>query len=711
MAFDISTAKPVARDSGGATKQDIKTGFDISTAQPFDLEKFSAVDFGEPGYVPQRQQTESKQTPLNLATEAAAGFNRAMFGAADFVIPDTVNAALTLIENQAGNIQNVFGPEIGNAISELSKMRIPTMQKTFGAEKGRYAGEGLGTDIASTAGEFAGANLAGGALLRGASSYLPAFSQAESPVVGSIRQIGQTKMPTDIAVGAASGAGAAGGREVGGEPGAAIGALAAPLASVAAFGGAKSLIEALSPKFGKNITLIDQKTGLPVPAFQKALESRGLDYGSIIDDVANLPIVSTKRSLPEIVDSIVVKKIKSGSGDQGLAALRLEQGRVVADDLGAEAVKQGFKPGQVAVAKNADNATKAEMLKMLDIRRRIAADDTVALSMRPSDIAGDHVLDRFNFIRDKANGLRMQLDAIAKGSAPSIGERYLPGPGIGRGLKGAEIDTSGIENTVLQGLGKLNINIPDEVFADTTKLQSFLKQKDAFVGSQISKDKASQKVIKDAVDLLSEPGGDALRAHNLKRQLDTMINYNRNQFLGLDEAGEAFVRSVRTSLNDAVRAISPAYARVNDDLSMTLKTMDAFKDAIPKKINLFSDTSSGAVGQELRRLLSNYNSRQALRDALAEVDSTTKALGGNFEVDASRLAQFASTLDERFPAVARNSAQGVIEKGINNANAPQELHKSILREGFKKGVEKARGINDTNAFNAMTKILRRKESR
>jgi hypothetical protein len=690
MAFDISTANPVAQDSGSVTTQDIKTGFDISTAKPFDLEKFSAVDFGEPGYVPQHPQNKSNQNPLTLATEAAAGFNRALFGIVDFIGPDTVNA-----------ISEIVG----------SKMRMPTMQKTFGAEKGQYAGDGLGTDIASTAGEFAGANMVGGALLRSAAGALPAFSQAESPVIGSIRQLGQTKMPTDLAVGAASGAGAAGGREVGGEPGAAVGALAAPLASVAAFGGAKSLIEALSPKFGKNITLIDQKTGLPVPAFQKALESRGLDYGSIIDGVSNLPVVSTKRSLPEIVDSIVTKKIKSGSGDQGLAALRLEQGRVVADDLGAEAVKQGFKPGQVAVAKNADNATKAEMLKMLNIRRQIAADDTAALSMRPSDIAGDHVLNRFNFIRDKANGLRLQLDAIAKGSAPSIGERYLPGPGIGRGLKGAEIDTSNIENTVLQGLGKLNINIPDEVFADTTKLQSFLRNPESFVGSQISKDKTSQKVIKDTIDLLSEPGSDALRAHNLKRQLDAMIDFRKQSQGGLTEAGRTFAKTVRHALNESIREISPAYARVNDDLSLALKTMESFQNSISSKIDLFSDTSSGAVGQELRKLLSNYASRQTLRDSLSQIDSTTKALGGHFEVDAPRLVQFASTLDERFPAVARNSMQGVLEKGINNANSPQDIHKSFIREGFKKGVEKAQGVNDTNAYNAMTKILRRKESR
>lgn len=655
-----------------------------------DLDSFSAVDFGGPGGSGYVAPPENRQTPLNLASEAAAGFNRALFGIADFIGPDTVNA-----------VSQIVG----------SKFRMPTLQQTVGVPAGSFAGEGLGTDIASTAGEFASTALTGGALLRGAASMLPAASKAESALAGSVRQLGNTAPTTDLIAGAASGAGAAEGRSIGGEPGAAVGALVAPMAALAAVGGAKGLIDILSPKFGKNIALIDQKTGLPVPAFQKALAKRGMSYGSIVDDAANLPVVSSKRSADEVVDSIIARKIKSGSGDDGLARLQLMQGRVVADDLGAEAVKQGFRPGDVAAAKNTNSATKAEMLKMLNSRWRIAADSSVAQVERPSDIAGAHVLNRVMFIRDRTNDLRQQLDSIAKGGSPSLSSRALPGPRVGQGLKGLDIDTSNIENAVLQGLGKLNVNIPDEVFSDTAKLKALLRSPGAFTGSQISKDKASQGVIRDVIDLLSEPGSDALRAHNLKKQLDAMIDYRKGSLVGVTEPGKAFAKTVRGELNQSIRAVSPAYAKVNDELSGALQTLEAFESSMPKKIDIYSSSAEGAIGQELRKLLSNYASRQTLRDALSKVDSTTIALGGHFDVDAPRLVQFANTLDERFPAVARGSMQGVIEKGIINANAPQEIHKSVLREAFQHGVEKVRGVNDTNAYNAMTKILRRKESR
>ena len=649
--------------------------------QPFDLESFQPGGEIGPG---QAKSEPSRQTPVNLGLEAITGFQRGLAGLVDFVGPDTIDAISKLVGS------DIRSPRAINLVEP----------------KGAFAGDGLGTDIAAGAGEFASLGAGAGGVLRGAASLLPKVAKAESALIGTARQLGKSTAGQDIAFGSTSGAGAATGQELGGTEGAFVGALVGPAAAITALGGAKAVIGSLAPKLGRNINLIDQGTGLPTPVLEKALEKRGLDYGSIIDDVPGLPVVSGRRSAEQVVDQIVRRKIKSGAKDNALAALRLEQNNIVADELGEEAVRQGYRLGDVAAAKGASNPTKKEMNKMLIMQRRITSDTSKSQEFRPTDVAGDHVLSKFDFIRGKADTLRNDLDKIANKHS-GAGKNLLEGPSTVRGLRGLEINTGAVEDNLINQMKKLGIALPEE----SVNIASALKGKGAFVGSDISKDRTSQRIIKDVVDLLSEPGSDAFRAHKLKKQLDTMIDFNKKSSQGLTEAGRDFAKGVRFSLNEAIRDVHPQYAHVNDELSLSIGTMNNFQRVLGGSIDVFAPGANKAIGQDLRGLLSNRKTRIKLDNSINEIDSTVKKLGGDFNVSVKDLSQFANTLDDMFGAVARTSLKGenesVARKAVRGTSGVVDL---IVQKAAQKA-EKLRGINDKNAFDSMQKLLKRKESR
>ena len=472
----------------------------------------------------------------------------------------------------------------------------------------------------------------------------------------------------------------------------------------------KASMASLAAKMGKNAPLIDQKTGLPSKALSRALNKKDVKYSLFLDDPDTLPVLSAKETPDEIVGSVIRKRLIQRSGDQSLALWKLDGPNISEDKLGAKAVKAGFSPGAVSSAKNANRATKAAELEMLNMKRKIQGDATLALDFGPANVPGRELMKRFDFVKDKAEVLRGQLNDIAKGE---VKPGTIPGPGVVQPLKGLPIDTSGIENAVFDGLRKINLNLPDEVTDNPIKILEFLKKKDAFDGSDISKNKSSQKVIKEAIELLTEGGNDAQRAHRVKKQLDEMIDFRKKAPIGVTPSGERFAKSIRRALNDSIREVHKPYARINDELSASLEVMNEITDALPKKIDIYSEGASAAIGRTIsQRLLSNVTSREQLRGSIKKLEGLAQQFGADFETDLDRLVIFANTLDERFGATARKSLQGVTESAQMTTGAalrPKEVLKDKAAETVLGAINKYRAIDDEKAFNAMTELLMRKD--
>lgn len=159
---------------------------------------------------PQQEQTilqQAEQLPgVAPLAEFAAGANRGILGALDFLGPDTINAILEL---------------------SGSENRVPTFTESLGAPQGSFV-EGKAGEILGAAGEAATFAAAPQAALRQAAQRIP--RQAGSTTSRILTQAAQDTPQAAAALGAVSGAGAEIGEGVGGTPGAIIGSIMAPMA-------------------------------------------------------------------------------------------------------------------------------------------------------------------------------------------------------------------------------------------------------------------------------------------------------------------------------------------------------------------------------------------------------------------------------------------------------------------------------------------------
>ena len=454
--------------------------------------------------------------------------------------------------------------------------------------------------------------------------------------------------------------------------------------------------------------LINPETGVVQPEFQKALAKYDIDAGALVEDSGNLPVIYSGDKPAQVVDAIVKKQIRLSKPANYLAKLRLgEKGNIVRDELGALASKHGFDLGDIAAAKSGNLFTRKASQKMLRMQRAIMADKTNVDKFRPSDVVGDSVMGRVKYVRDEANKLSKQLDNMASKELTISGRNLL---GDGNRLKGMSIDPTRIEKSVVTGLEGLNVQGLDEIMSGArgVNLSDAVFKKGFFDGSDIMTDKTSQRIIKDVFTLLKHnPDGpiDALRAHNVKKQIDSLIDFNKKSSQGLTESGRRFAKSIRHEMNESVRDVSPKYAEVNDKLSRSIGAINDLEDAVGRRVDLFDANAHQAVGTDMRKLLSNYGTRQVLNNSLNGIDDTAKALGGTFDTNFRALNRFSNVLDSRFGSVATNSFTGSINSALDlNRLRSTSVKEAVIEKGLGAIADRF-GPNDQKAFDVMQKLL------
>lgn len=430
--------------------------------------------------------------------------------------------------------------------------------------------------------------------------------------------------------------------------------------------------------------------GRPTRPLRKALDDQGLDFDNLTPEArASIPPIAEQSPLLRTplpatnAERALVQQIKSGGRDDALAGLKVVKDKIAPDPSGLEAIRQGFDPGFVQSVKTADSATKASMVKMLNTTRRIKRSRRVGLDTRPTDVIGDAVTDRVKFIRNKADAARLELNQIAETK-----------------LRGVDVDTAPVLQQLERSLDDLDVKLID---SGTPKPDV------QFAQSMIAKDRTSQRVVKDLVDLMAEGGKpDALRFHKLKRQLDTLIDFRKKSAGGLTDAGRNVLKDVRRSLNDVVREVDPDYARVNDTLSRSLTALDDFQQASGRSIDVFGTGANKAIGTNMRALMSNRQNRVNIENALNQLTDTATDLGGQFSGDIKDMVLFADGIEDVFGATARTSLKGEIESAVRQAGQQGATATAAEKAvgAAARGAEKLRGINDFNAFEAMGELLR-----
>ena len=380
-------------------------------------------------------------------------------------------------------------------------------------------------------------------------------------------------------------------------------------------------------------------------------------------------------------------KIKAGSTDDELARFRVgDTGKLQKDPVAREAIKQGFDEGVLSPIKQAGRTDKDAMLKMVDIMEKGKKNKRFAELNRPSDVAGETLIERVNTIKFANKSAGKQLDSVAKE------------------LKGQGVDTMPAVNNFIESLDEMGVSFDSNMKPD-------------FKGSDIEGVVGAERIVNQMIGRMKGTGTpDAYDTHRMKKFIDEQVTYGKGAE-GLAGKTERVMKKLRKDLDSALDSKFPAYDEVNTTYAETIGALDALQDVAGKKMNLSGPNANKAVGTLLRRLSSNAQSRVTLLDAITEIEAVSKKhagmgkklLPGEGGKDADLISQvlFMDELDSVFGPVARTSLKGQVEQGIKSAGQGARGGAiDIAIEALGKGAEKARGINDEAAFKAIKELLK-----
>lgn len=347
--------------------------------------------------------------------------------------------------------------------------------------------------------------------------------------------------------------------------------------------------------------------------------------------------------------------------------------KVKADKVARESIKQGFKEGVVAEIKVASPIDKKKMLKMVNLMEGGKRQALKGFDERPSDVAGDSLASLIKNVHTTNRSAGKRLDVVAKG------------------LRG-KVDHETAVNSFVSDLAEMGITVSKGL-------------KLGFKGSDIEGLAGPIRVISQTFNRLKETKApSAYDVHRMKKFIDEQVTYGKSAE-GLGGKAEGILKSLRHNLDGLLDKKFPEYDKVNKTYSETIQALNAMQDAAGRKMNFKGPNADKAIGVLMRRLMSKTPSRIPLMDAVKEIKGLAKKYGGPDAGDLRMQALFVDELDVVFGDAARTSFRGEIQSSVKGAANAAIRPADALINTIAKGAEKARGINEENAFKAIRKLL------
>ena len=291
------------------------------------------------------------------------------------------------------------------------------------------------------------------------------------------------------------------------------------------------------------------------------------------------------------------------SADEAMTRIQEGSAKIMRDPLAKDAIGAGWDPAITASITNASPTDHAKMSAMIDRFEEGRSVAVKGIMNRPSDIAGDSFMERYKFIKGINQQAGRDVDAAAKAL------RGVP-VDIRQPLTNFVSDLSqmGVEMGLNRNTGKIDVD---------------------FDGSDIEFSPAATKVLNNLVERMNKGDPiDAYQTHRFKKLIDEMSVYGKTES-GYSGNVDRLVKRLRSGLNNSMRDVSPEYARANDVYSETIEAIGNMKTATKADLDLSS--ADARVGQELRKMMSNYRSRADIYDSVVEMDNLSAKYGAEFD--------------------------------------------------------------------------------
>lgn len=349
--------------------------------------------------------------------------------------------------------------------------------------------------------------------------------------------------------------------------------------------------------------------------------------------------------------------------------------KVRRDKAAVKAINQGFDEGVIAAIKGASSADKAKMKEMARIMEKAKGDTRFAMTNRPSDVAGDSLIERFSYVANKNDEAGKNLDIEAKKLQGQQVELNQPIGAFSEKLDdfGVTFDDAG--NPIFEGSDFEGLDVPQ---------------------------KALTNIITRARKVGQNP--DAYEVHRLKRYIDENVNYGKSQD-GLSARADSAIKELRSGLDDVLDSSFPDYNEVNTVYADTREALDALQSAAGSKMDLKGKNASKATGTLLRRLMSNAQSRVNLMDSIDEIEAVGRKYGADFNDDIMTQILFADELDSVFKPVARTSFENLATRQVTNMISPEKgmVEKAMDIAGDQ--LKKVKGVTEETQFKAINELL------
>ena len=319
-------------------------------------------------------------------------------------------------------------------------------------------------------------------------------------------------------------------------------------------------------------------------------------------------------------------------GDVTSAGWKINKsGSVVKDDLQRDLIKNYGVNENMLVNKNSMSmADKGEAVKMINIVENRIRKGSVADNVIPRVVIGNNAMKRVDVIRNAQDEARKRITHAVKVD-----------------LSGRPVDKASLINNFVDDLGNLGVEITEKGKLD-------------FTNSQIT---GNLTPLREAYRLINTKTTDAAKLHQVKQSLDKLINYENPFKDPVDARAQGAIRSLRGQLNGKLRELSSQYAKANDTFAEATKGLEPFYKSMGKKFDVESTYVDAQAAQELRKLITNYNSALPMRKAIDTLDATARQFGGEFKDDIMTQVLINNELERTFGSFVPGNAQGVIEAG------------------------------------------------
>lgn len=372
----------------------------------------------------------------------------------------------------------------------------------------------------------------------------------------------------------------------------------------------------------------------------KQLPGRARAAGQYIDDLlsggrAAVPQAPVpQRAAAAVQESAkragIRKAIQQGSAES-VGWTVDKKGNIVADALQRDLSRKGVHDRAIVTLRDMSRADKDAARKMLDLAENYIKGVKGAERSRPQMVVGENAMKRFDVIQ-----------AAQKEASKKVGEA------VKTDLKGAPADITPLVDDFMDQLDELGIKV---VNGAPNFKESMIR------GSNVAP-------IRNVLDVLKYQYDDAAELHKLKQFISNQLDYDNPATKPLDRQAENALKQLRSRINDQLRGMSENYASANDEFRKAAEAVKPFADVMGRRFDPESSRVENYVGQELRKVLTNYQSANDMIISLDNLDSVAREFGGQFDDDLMSQIVLNSELERIFGTFAPGSAQGVAEKAI-----------------------------------------------